>query len=74
MQRFENAKKIVIKVGTSTLTYDGGGINIRRMEELVKVISDIKNSKKEIILVTSGAIGVARGKMGFNDRPKSASL
>lgn len=70
MQRFENAKKIVIKVGTSTLTYDGGGINIRRMEELVKVISDIKNSKKEIILVTSGAIGVARGKMGFNDRPK----
>lgn len=70
MNRFENAQKIVIKVGTSTLTYDGGGINIRRMEKLVKVISDIKNSKKDVILVSSGAIGVARGKMGFNDRPK----
>lgn len=70
MNRFENAKRIVIKVGTSTLTYDGGGINIRRMEKLTKVISDIKNNKKEVILVSSGAIGVARGKMGFNDRPK----
>lgn len=70
MNRFENAKKIVIKVGTSTLTYDGGGINIRRLEKLVKVISDIKNSKKEIVLVTSGAIGVARGKMGFAEKPK----
>ena len=40
MNRFENAKRIVIKVGTSTLTYDGGGINIRRFESLVKVISD----------------------------------
>ena len=70
MNRFENAKRIVIKVGTSTLTYDGGGINIRRMEKLTKVISDIKNNKKDVILVSSGAIGVARGKMGFNDRPK----
>jgi len=70
VNRFHNVQKIVIKVGTSTLTYDGGGINIRRMEKLVKVISDIKNSKKDIILVSSGAIGVARGKMGFTDRPK----
>lgn len=70
MNRFENAKKIVIKVGTSTLTYDGGGINIRRMEKLTKVISDIKNNKKDVILVSSGAIGVARGKMGFAERPK----
>lgn len=70
MNRFESSKKIVIKVGTSTLTYDGGGINIRRMEKLTKVISDIKNSKKEVILVSSGAIGVARGKMGFGEKPK----
>ena len=70
MNRFENAKRIVIKVGTSTLTYDGGGINIRRFEKLVKVISDIKNSQKEVVLVTSGAIGVARGKMGFADKPR----
>lgn len=71
MNRFENAKRIVIKVGTSTLTYDGGGINIRRFEKLVKVISDIKNSQREVVLVTSGAIGVARGKIGFADKPKS---
>ena len=71
MNRCENAKRLVIKVGTSTLTYDGGGINIRRFEKLVKVISDIKNSQREVVLVTSGAIGVARGKMGFAEKPKS---
>lgn len=70
MNRFGKSRKIIIKVGTSTLTYDGGGINIRRMEKLAKVISDIKNSKKEVILVSSGAIGVARGKMGFAEKPK----
>ncbi len=70
MNRFNDSKRIVIKVGTSTLTYDGGGINIRRMEKLCKVISDIKNSKKEVVLVSSGAIGVARGKMGFSEKPK----
>ncbi len=71
MNRFEKAQKIVIKVGTSTLTYDGGGINIRRIEKLVKVISDIKNSKRDVVLVSSGAIGVARGKLGFSEKPKS---
>lgn len=67
---FKEAKRIVFKVGTSTLTYEGGGINIRRVEKLVKVLSDIKNQGKEIILVTSGAIGVGMGKLGITERPR----
>lgn len=66
---FEKAKRIVFKVGTSTLTYEGGGINIRRVERLVRVLSDLKNRGKEIILVTSGAIGVGMGKLGISKRP-----
>ncbi len=64
-----NAKRIVVKVGTSTLTYNTGNINIRRIEELCKVLSDLKNSGKEILLVTSGAIGVGVGKMRLGERP-----
>lgn len=60
---------IVVKVGTSTLTYGGGGINIRRVEKLVKVLSDIKNSGKNVVLVSSGAIGVGMGKLGMKKRP-----
>ena len=60
----------MVKVGTSTLTYDGGGINIRRVEKLVKVLADIKNSGKKIILVSSGAIGIGMGKLGITKRPE----
>ena len=62
-------KRIVIKVGTSTLTYSNGKLNIRRLEQLCKVISDLQNSGKEIILVSSGAIGVGVGKLGLKQRP-----
>ena len=61
MNRFTQAKRIVIKVGSSTLTHPSGGINLRRMDELVKVLADIKNSGKEIILVSSGAAVVSSG-------------
>lgn len=61
--------RVVIKVGTSTLTYSTGHLNIRRMEALVKVISDLKNSGLEIVLVTSGAIGVGVSKLGLSTRP-----
>ncbi len=54
-------KRLVVKVGTSTLTYETGRLNIRSIEELVKVLSDLKNSGNEIALVTSGAIGVGVG-------------
>lgn len=70
MNCFESAKRIVVKVGTSTLTYETGLINIRRVETFVKVLADLKNSGKEIILVTSGAIGVGAGKLGLLERPK----
>ena len=57
--------RIVIKVGTSTLAHSTGRLNIRRVESLVKVLADIKNTGKEIILVTSGAIGVGAGVLGM---------
>ena len=61
--------RIVIKIGTSTLTHSTGHLNIRRVEGLCKVISDIKNSGHEVILVSSGAIGMGVGKLGLRSRP-----
>lgn len=63
-------KRIVFKVGTSSLTYDTGKINLRRLSALARVLSDLKNSGKEIVLVTSGAIGVGVGKLGLSEKPK----
>ena len=62
--------RIVIKVGTSTLTHATGNLNIRHVEELCKVISDLKNAGHEVILVSSGAIGMGVGKLGLSERPK----
>lgn len=62
--------RIVIKIGTSTLAYPTGHLNIRRFEELCKVISDIKNAGHQVIIVTSGAIGMGVGKLGLLERPK----
>lgn len=64
-----DANRVVIKVGTSTLTHKTGMLNIRRIEWLVKVLSDLKNSGKEVILVSSGAIGVGVGKLALANRP-----
>ena len=61
--------RIVIKLGTSTLAYANGRLNIRRTEELCKVISDLKNSGMEVILVSSGAIGMGVGKLSLTERP-----
>ena len=61
--------RIVIKVGTSTLAHSTGRLNIRRVEELCKVMSDIKNAGHEVILVSSGAIGMGVGKLGLLERP-----
>lgn len=62
--------RIVIKIGTSTLAHAGGRLNIRKTEVLCKVISDLKNSGQEIILVSSGAIGMGCGKLGLKKRPE----
>ena len=61
--------RIVIKIGTSTLAHATGHLNIRRVEELCKVISDIKNAGHEVIMVSSGAIGMGVGKLGLPCRP-----
>jgi glutamate 5-kinase len=65
----KDAKTIVFKVGTSTLTHDAGKTNIRGMEELALVLSDLMNEGRRVVLVTSGAIGVGVGKLGLSARP-----
>ena len=62
--------RIVIKIGTSTLAYPTGHLNIRRVEELCKIISDIKNAGNQVIVVSSGAIAMGVGKLGLQERPK----
>ena len=62
--------RIVVKIGTSTLAHPSGHLNIRRVESLCRVISDIKNAGHEIILVSSGAIGMGVGKLGLREKPK----
>ena len=61
--------RIVVKVGTSTLAHATGRLNIRHVEELVKVLSDLKNAGHEMILVSSGAIGMGVGKLNLPGRP-----
>lgn len=62
--------RIVVKIGTSTLAHPTGHLNIRRVELLCKIMSDIKNAGHEMILVSSGAIGMGVGKLGLRERPK----
>lgn len=62
--------RIVVKVGTSTLAHSTGRLNIRRVEKLCKVLSDLKNANNEIVLVSSGAIGMGAGKLLLKGRPE----
>ena len=62
--------RIVIKIGTSTLAHPTGHLNIRLVDELCKTISDIKNAGHQVILVSSGAIGMGVGKLGLLERPR----
>ena len=61
--------RVVVKVGTSTLAHSTGLLNIRRVENLCRVLSDLKNAGHEIILVSSGAIGMGVGKLSLKSRP-----
>lgn len=69
MNNFKDKKRVVVKVGTSTLTHKTGRLNIRRVEALVKTLADLQNAGKQIILVTSGAIGLGVAKLGMTERP-----
>ena len=61
--------RIIVKIGTSTLAHPSGHLHIRRVETLCKIMSDIKNAGHEVILVSSGAIGMGVGKLGLRQRP-----
>lgn len=69
-QKKMNGQRLVIKVGTSTLLRAGGGVNLREMDALARVLSDLKNMGYQVILVSSGAIGVGAGKLGMKERPR----
>lgn len=67
--KFTKLKRIVIKVGTSSLTYETGKLNIRKIEQLVRVVSDLRNRGSEIVLVSSGAVGAGVGKLNLSEKP-----
>lgn len=73
MGMFKNCRRVVIKVGSSTLTHETGHLNIRRIESLVKVLSDLKNSGKDVVLVSSGAVSAGVAKLGLAERPHSTA-
>lgn len=68
-QSLSQSNRIVIKVGTSTIMYPNGSINLQRLEKLAFVLSDLKNQGKQVILVSSGAIGVGLSRMNLTERP-----
>ncbi len=70
MRNFEDKKRIVIKVGSSTLAYPTGHLNIRKCQHLIEVMSDIRNSGREVIFVTSGAQGVGAAQAGLPGKPE----
>ncbi len=68
--KLKDAKTLVVKVGTSTLTHENGKVNLRGMDRLCRVLSDLENRGRRVVLVSSGAIGVGVGKMGLSRRPE----
>lgn len=74
-QRIQHAKRIVIKIGTTTITHEKtGALNLAKLEKLVRILTDIRNSGKEVVLVSSGAIGVGRKALSLKEKPKEKSL
>lgn len=67
----KEVRRIVVKVGTSTITYPTGKMNLSRMEKLVRELTDLSNQGREILLVTSGAIAVGMDRMGKKKRPRA---
>jgi len=67
----KETQRLVVKVGSSTLTYPTGKLNLYQLERLVRELADLKHQGLEIILVTSGAVGAGMGKLGLEERPKT---
>jgi len=74
MRNISGKQRIVIKLGTSTLAHKTGKLNIRRMTNLVRVIADLHNSGRDIIIVSSGAQGLGSGKLGLREKPKDIRM
>ena len=73
-QKLKDHKRIVIKIGTSTVTYPNGRINLKRMEQLAWVLADLNNQGKDVVLVSSGAMGVGSADLGLTERPTEIRL
>ena len=70
IQSKDEYKTIVVKVGSSTLTHNGGKLNLTRIDHLLRQLVDVKNQNRKILLVTSGAIGAGMGELGLAQRPE----
>ena len=70
----QNKQRIVIKVGTSTITYEEtGNINLEKLEKFVRILINLRNKGKEVIVVSSGAVGVGKNALGMDRRPQTES-
>lgn len=73
-ENLKNKKKIVVKIGSSSLTHaETGNINYKKLEKLVRVLSDLKSEGRDVVLVSSGAISVGRARVGINHRPNNVA-
>jgi len=71
LRNFQNASRLVVKVGSTTISYPNGKLDIGHMEQLVRELADLQNSGKEVVLVTSGAQGAGIGKLGLSCKPRT---
>ncbi|GAW93339.1 glutamate 5-kinase [Calderihabitans maritimus] len=71
VKRLQQTNRLVVKVGTSSLTHSTGKLNLFQLEKIVRQVADIANQGKEIVLVTSGAVGAGMGKLGFREKPRT---
>ncbi|MCI1903841.1 glutamate 5-kinase [Enterococcus hirae] len=73
-EKLKEAKRIVVKIGTSSLLMKNGKVNLRLIDELAFTLTDLRNRGKDVILVSSGAIGAGMGTLGLSERPKEIPL
>ncbi|MGL6202570.1 MAG: glutamate 5-kinase [Lachnospiraceae bacterium] len=71
----KNKKRIVIKIGTSTITHkETGNIDLEKLEKFVRILTNLRNKGKQVIVVSSGAIGIGKRALGYTERPKEAAV
>ena len=74
-EKLKDKKRIVVKIGTTSLTHpDTGSINLIKMEKLVRILTDLRNMGKDVVLVSSGAIAVGRQSLNIKEKPKKKAL